>query len=105
MINWISEPFAIKYFNVLDKKYHKYYPDFYVKIQEDKVVEYLVEIKPKAQLQKPKPPKRKTKKAVKNFKYAYETYVRNLCKIKALNELAKNRNFKVMLLTEESNLF
>jgi len=105
VINWISEPFAIKYFNVLDKKYHKYYPDFYVKIQEDKVVEYLVEIKPKAQLQKPKPPKRKTKKAVKNFKYAYETYVRNLCKIKALNELAKNRNFKVMLLTEESNLF
>tara|TARA_R110001592_G_scaffold120545_3_gene324941 strand:- start:20532 stop:21005 length:474 start_codon:yes stop_codon:yes gene_type:complete len=105
VIHWISEPFAIKYFNVLDKKYHNYYPDFYVKIKSHKIIEYIVEIKPKAQLQKPKPPKRKTKKALKNFNYAYETYVRNLCKVNALNEMASKRNFKVMLLTEESNLF
>ena len=106
VIHWVSEPFSIKYFNILDKKYHNYYPDFYVKMKKEGIIqEYVVEIKPKAQLQKPKLPKRKTQKAIKNFKYAHETYVRNLCKIGALREMAKKRNFKVMLLTEESNLF
>jgi hypothetical protein len=106
VINWISEPFSIKYFNILDKKFHNYYPDFYVKMDKEGIIEeYVVEIKPKAQLQKPKPPKRKTAKAMENFKYGYETYVRNLCKTEALNKAAAQRNFKVMLLTEDSNLF
>ena len=65
----------------------------------------VVEIKPKAQLQKPKEPKRKTAKAMTNYKYGYETYVRNLCKTDALQKLAKSRGFKVMLLTEDSKLF
>jgi hypothetical protein len=106
VIYWVSEPFAIKYYNILDNKVHNYFPDFYVKLNRDNIVEeYLVEIKPKAQLQKPKPPKRKTAKSMKNFKHGYENYVRNLCKTDALNKLAKERNFKVMLLTEDSNLF
>jgi hypothetical protein len=67
--------------------------------------EYVVEIKPKAQLKKPEPPKRNTKKALENFKYGYESYIRNLCKTDALNKLAEQRKFKVMLLTEDSNIF
>ncbi len=106
VIGWISEPFAIKYFNLLDNKFHNYYPDFYVKIKKGDIIEqYVVEVKPKAQLQKPKPPKRKTKKSLANFKRGYETYVRNLCKTEALNKAAQQRNFKVMLITEDSKLF
>lgn len=106
VVGWVSEPFPIKYFNVLDKKYHNYFPDFYVKMIKDNLFEeYLVEIKPKAQLQKPALPKRKTAKAMANFKYGYETYIRNLCKTDALNKIASERNFKIMLLTEDSNLF
>lgn len=106
VINWVSEPFSIKYFNILDNKFHNYFPDFYVKMKKDgKIEEYVVEIKPKAQLKKPQPPKRKTAKAIENYKYGYETYVRNLCKTDALNKAAAQRNFKVMLLTEDSNLF
>ena len=118
VLGWISEPFSIPYFNVLDKKYHKYYPDFYVKLRVAKteiidgietkvikIIEYIVEVKPKSQLRKPKQPKKKSKKAIKNFKYAYESYVRNLCKIGALREMASKRGFEVMLLTEESKLF
>ena len=71
----------------------------------EEIEEYVVEIKPKAQLQKPKQPNRKTAKALENFKYGYETYVRNLCKTEALNKAANQRNFKVMLLTEDSKLF
>jgi soluble cytochrome b562 len=42
---------------------------------------------------------------MKNFQHGYETYVRNLCKTEALNKAAELRNFKVMLLTEDSKLF
>jgi hypothetical protein len=106
VIGWSSEPFEISYYNILDKKYHKYYPDFYVKMKKGEIYEeYVVEIKPKAQLKKPEPPKRNTKKALENFKYGYESYIRNLCKTDALNKLAEQRKFKVMLLTEDSNIF
>lgn len=106
ILSWSSEPFEIPYFNILDKKYHKYYPDFYIKKKKDDTYEeYIVEIKPKSQLKKPEPPKKNTKKALENFKYGYEMYVRNLCKTEALNKMASQRNFKVMLLTEESNIF
>ena len=106
VISWSSEPFKVSYYNILDKKYHNYFPDFYVKMKKENTYEeYVVEIKPKSQLQKPIPPKRNTKKALENFKYGYETYVRNLCKTEALNKLAKQRNFKIMLLTEDSNIF
>lgn len=106
VICWVSEPFSIKYFNILDKKFHNYFPDFYLKLNKDEIIEeYVVEIKPKSQLQKPILPKRKTTKSVANFKSAYETYIRNLCKTDALNKVAEQRKFKVMLLTEDSNLF
>lgn len=106
VICWVSEPFSIKYYNILDKKFHNYFPDFYLKLNKDEIIEeYVVEIKPKSQLQKPILPKRKTTKSVANFKSAYETYIRNLCKTDALNKLAEQRKFKVMLLTEDSNLF
>lgn len=106
VISWVSEPFAIKYFNTLDQKVHNYYPDFYIKMDKDGVFEeFLVEIKPKSQLQKPLPPKRVTPKTIKNFKHSYETYIRNLCKTDALTKVASQRNFKVMLLTEDSTLF
>ena len=106
VIGWVSEPLSIKYFNTLDNKFHNYFPDFYIKMEREGVVEeYLVEIKPKAQLQKPKIPKKRTLKSMANFKRGYETYVKNLCKTKALQEMAKSRNYKVMLLTEDSKLF
>ena len=106
ILQWGSEEFHIPYISPLDRRVHKYYPDFFVKMKKgDKIEEYVVEIKPKAQLQKPKEPKRKTAKALKNFKYAYESYVRNLCKTNALNKMAKERNCKVMLLTEDSKIF
>jgi len=110
VLSWISEPFSIKYYNILDKKFHKYFPDFYIKLRKTqnnkKIVEhFVVEIKPKAQLKKPVPPRRKSKKAFKNYKWAYETYVKNLCKNDALRKVGKNRKFKVMLLTEDSKLF
>lgn len=112
VISWMSEPFSIRYFNILDNKFHNYFPDFFFKIKRgtddngnDIIESYVVEVKPKKQLQKPKEPKRKGIKSMENYKKAFETFVTNTCKIDALQKSAKERNFKVMLLTEDSKLF
>lgn len=104
IINWSSEPVAIKYYNPYTKKIHKYYPDFWIKVKtsEGTIKEYLVEIKPKSSTKLPKPPKRNTTQSVKNYKYAVETYIKNTAKAKAAHHFAKNRNMKFIILTEDS---
>ena len=70
VLKWSSEPVEIKYWSSMDKKEHKYYPDFYMKTEGDEgPVEWLVEIKPEAQIKKPTPPKTKSKKALNSYKY------------------------------------
>ena len=102
IIKWSSEPFAIKYYNTLDKKFRTYYPDFYIKIDRgDYFEECVVEVKPKAQLKKPLPPKKKTKKAIEAYRKAAVTYLKNLCKKDALLKFAKDRKYKVMYITED----
>ena len=55
VVKWSSEPVEIKYIWSFDKREHKYYPDFYMKTKtEDGFEEFLVEIKPEAQIKKPK---------------------------------------------------
>ena len=104
IISWSSEPFSIEYFNPLTKKIHKYYPDFWIKVrkQDGTYAEYLVEIKPKKSTIVPKEPKRKTEQAVKNYRYAVETYVKNLAKARAAKAFAKDRGMKYIILTEDS---
>jgi hypothetical protein len=105
VIKWSSEPLAINYYNVLDSKFHKYYPDYYIRIKKgDEIINYLVEVKPKSQLTKPQPPKKNTRKALESYEWAVKTYVTNVCKIDALKKFASQNNYKVMLITEDSNL-
>jgi hypothetical protein len=105
VIKWSSEPIQIKYYNILDQKFHKYHPDYFIQIKRgEEIVNYLVEVKPKAQLKKPAEPKKKTQKALENYQWAYKTYVTNMCKIDALKKFASTNNYKVLLLTEDSKL-
>ena len=53
VIYWISEPFSIPYFSLLDNKWHKYYPDFFFKMKKgDTTQEYVVEINQRNQKEK-----------------------------------------------------
>jgi len=105
VVKWSSEPLEIKYYYTLDQKFHRYYPDYFIQINRDGDLQsYLVEVKPIAQMTKPTPPKKLTEKAVSSFKYAYETYVKNLCKMDALKKYAESRNWKVLIITEKSSL-
>ena len=78
VIKWASEEVTVKYISPLDRKWHKYYPDFYVELSNQKGItkEYLIEIKPKKQLKKPKQPSRKSK----SFLWESREYVKNMSK-------------------------
>ena len=56
-----------------DSRVHRYFPDFYIKVQENagKIKRYLIEVKPLKQTTKPKKPKRQTKGYIREaFEYA-----------------------------------
>jgi hypothetical protein len=103
VIHWASENFGIKYYDLVAKKVRTYYPDFYFKAKRgDKIIEYVVEVKPSAQLKKPKKPKINQKKAILNYKRMQKTFITNMCKIDALKKFAKERKFEVLIITEKT---
>jgi hypothetical protein len=97
--SWSSESFSIKYFSPFDNKYHNYFPDYLLTLSDGRV--FIVEIKPKSQLIKPNPPKKKTPKALKNYKWAFETWTINMCKKDAAENFAKSRGWEYLLVTED----
>tara|TARA_Y100000310_G_scaffold301067_1_gene337203 strand:- start:2141 stop:2578 length:438 start_codon:yes stop_codon:yes gene_type:complete len=94
---WSSEPFAIPYLCPTDKKKHKYFPDFYIKVNElnGTTHKYVIEIKPEKQT---KPPKKRKK--TKNYLYEQLTYIKNIAKWKHAKQYCKKRNWKFKILTE-----
>jgi len=103
IMRWSSEPFAIKYISPIDKKIHEYFVDFYIKIEQRNglIEEYLVEVKPKAQLQKPVPPKKNTLKMVKVYNEQVKTYLVNVAKFAAAKSMAAKRGYKFLVVTED----
>lgn len=99
IISWSSESFVIRYFSPFDNKYHNYFPDYLLTLSTGEI--FIVEIKPKSQLIKPNPPKKKTPKALKNYKWAFETWTINMCKKLAAESYAAERGWKYMLVTED----
>jgi hypothetical protein len=104
VIEWSSEPVKIKYYNPLDKKFHHYYPDFYmkVKLKDGLIKKYIVEIKPSAQLKKPKQPKRITERAVANYNYAVQQFIKNKYKAEAAKKVSASIGMEYIILTEKS---
>ena len=103
VVKWASEPVEIKYIWSFDKREHKYYPDFYMKTKtEDGFEEFLVEIKPEAQIKKPQPPKKRSKGAIKSYKFLAEQYVKNMDKYKYARAWSENRGWRFIVLTEKS---
>ena len=63
VLEWSSEEYIIPYKSPLDGKTHRYYPDFWVKVQQGQLTkQFIIELKPSKQLTPPKAnPKRRTK--------------------------------------------
>ena len=100
IIEWGSEEVIIPYLCPTDEKVHRYYPDFYIKIQskQGKINKYLIEVKPKKQVAGPTDkPKRKTAA----WRREVLTYIKNRAKWAAAEDFCKDRKMKFLILTED----
>ena len=98
ILEWASEEIALPYRSPHDNRVHRYFPDFYIKVQENtgKVKRYLIEVKPKKQTKPPTKPKRQTKGYIRE---AFE-YARNQAKWKAAREYCADRMWEFKVITE-----
>ena len=95
ILYWASEELPVRYYNPLDKKYHRYFPDFVVKtVNNDK---YMIEIKPSRQAVKPKPPKKKTKSYMRE---SFE-YIKNQAKWQAAKSYCDDNGMQFKIITEK----
>jgi restriction endonuclease len=98
IIWWGSEELPIPYFNPIDKKKHRYFPDFVAKVRktDGKVMTYVIEVKPEKQT-KPPTQKRKTKTSLQES----ATYEINKAKWYAAEEFCKDHGWQFLILTEK----
>lgn len=100
VIEWNSEDVIIQYYNPFDKKIHRYFVDFYVKIidSNNEIKEYLIEIKPKKKVNIDM--NRRISKKMMN------EYIINQMKWESAKKLCEDlkrqgRNIEFKILTEE----
>ena len=97
IIRWAYEKIIIPYKSPVDKKNHKYYPDFYIeRSNKEKVEKYILEVKPHNQVLNP------TKKA-KSTLYEAKTYAVNEAKWKAALLYCQKRNMIFKIITEQNH--
>lgn len=99
IIEWGSEEIVIPYLSPWDGKMHRYFPDFYIKVQQSdgKLKKFIIEVKPKRQTRPPKPVMRKTKKFIKEVK----TFGVNEAKWKYAKAWCEHNNMEFKILTED----
>ena len=90
-----SEELPIRYFNPIDKKFHRYFPDFVVKTSKQK--KYMIEVKPSRQIGKPKPPKKKTKSYMRE---SFE-YIKNQAKWQAAKSYCEDNDLEFKIISEK----
>lgn len=95
---WSSEELPIRYYNPIDNKIHRYFPDFIVKVKkkDGKVMTYVIEVKPEYQTKQPER-KRKTQKFINES----VTYIVNQSKWKAATEFCKDHGWEFKVITEK----
>lgn len=98
ILEWGSEEIVVPYKSPVDNRYHRYFPDFYIKYKDvnGKIKKSLIEIKPFRQTQEPKVQKRKTK----GYIYEVVEYAKNQAKWKAAEEWCLDHGYEFKVLTE-----
>jgi len=98
VIWWGSEELPIPYISPVDKKKHKYFPDFIakMKLKDGKVMTYIIEVKPLAQTKMPTQ-KKKTRKYLQEM----ATYAVNQEKWRAADIFCQEHGWKFLVVTEK----
>lgn len=98
VIYWASEELSIPYFNPVDQKNHRYFPDviFKVKQKNGSIKVFMIEIKPDRQT---KPPVKKRK--TQTFINESITYAINQSKWKAADKFCQEHGWIFKVITEK----
>ena len=98
VISWASEELIVPYISPVDGRWHRYFPDFLVKVNTQQGPKtMLIEVKPKKQTQPPKQQKRVTKKYITEV----TTWGVNQAKWKAAEEYCLDRGWEFKVITED----
>jgi hypothetical protein len=99
IIGWASEEFSIPYKSPIDGRWHRYYPDFIIKVKEkDNAVRVkVIEVKPKKQTKAPVPQKRITRRYLQEV----ATYGINRSKWEAAQDYCADRKWEFLVITEK----
>jgi hypothetical protein len=95
IVKWSSEEIVIPYKSPIDGKWHRYFPDVWMKTKNGDT--YLIEIKPFKETQEPK----KRSRVTRQYLYEVKTWGINTYKWKAAEEYCKDRKWKFKIITEK----
>ena len=99
IVSWQSEEGWVPYYDPIQKKHRRYFPDFLIRVRDaDGLIRtQMVEIKPHKEVVGPeKNPKRRTK----SWAYAVKMYVTNQAKWEAAKKLCKEKGWEFVIITE-----
>ena len=99
VVEWSNEEIVIPYLSPVDNRWHRYFPDFFVRTRnKNGLLEAMIlEVKPKKQSMPPQPKKRVTKQYINEVM----TWGINEAKWKAAVEYCKDRKWAFKVITEE----
>tara|TARA_A200000159_G_scaffold58254_1_gene53726 strand:+ start:2684 stop:3121 length:438 start_codon:yes stop_codon:yes gene_type:complete len=99
VLQWGSEEIAIPYRSPVDRRVHRYFPDFYIKYKDTngKIKKSIIEIKPLRQCSPPSKPKKQTR----GYIYEAYEYAKNQAKWKAAREWCLDRGYEFKVMTEK----
>ena len=98
VLKWASEELAIPYISPIDKRPHRYFPDFIIQVvsQDGSKKTIMIEVKPEKQTKPPEKKKRTTQRYIEEVK----TYGINTAKWEAAIEYCADRKWEFQILTE-----
>lgn len=99
VVEWSSEEIIIPYVSPVDGKWHRYFPDFFVRVKNKSglLESMILEVKPKSQSAPPTKRNRVTQKYITEVM----TWGINEAKWKAAVEYCKDRSWTFKVITEE----
>ena len=99
VLEWSSEEFYIPYLSPVDNKYHRYFPDFMIKVKrkDNSLSTIVVEVKPNKET---KPPEQK-KKVTKKYITEIAKWGVNEAKWRAAKAYCSSREWEFKIITEK----
>lgn len=95
IIWWSNESVVIPYFDEVEKRMRRYFPDFLFEAKTKSGNKtFLVEIKPYKETIEPQ-------KKGKNYKSRLETWIRNNCKWNSAKQWCKENGYEFVIITEK----